>query len=50
MQCSFNFYRPINFKASISDKDIDDFKNAKQYYRLLFDDYIGNPIPYREWA
>lgn len=32
MQCSFNFYRPINFKASISDKDIDDFKNAKQYY------------------
>ena len=31
MKCSLNLYS-LNFKSGITDKEIDDFKNAKQYF------------------
>lgn len=32
MRCSFNSYPRINFRAAISDKDIDNFEHAKQHF------------------
>ncbi len=32
MKCGFNMFNPVNFRASISDKDIDSFVQAKQHF------------------